>query len=114
MSVLIIFNRDPYDGSDITWNALRLAETLLKKGEEVRVFLMNDSVDLARDVCVKPDNYDQDLTQMLKTLIFNGVVVKVCGTCMVYKNYPYFDGANKSTMGELADWVISSDKVLTF
>ncbi len=117
MSVLIIFNHEPYNGSDITWNGLRLAETLLRKGEEVRVFLMNDSVDLARDVCVKPDNYDQDLTKMLKALITSGVIVKVCGTCMarcgVYKNHPYFDGANSSTMGELADWVISSDKVLT-
>ena len=50
MSVLIIFNRQPYDGTDVTWNGLRL----------------------------------------------------------------YFEGAEKSTMAALAEWVTDSDKVLTF
>jgi len=116
--VLIIFNREPYDNTDVTWNGLRLAETLRKNGLEIRIFLMNDSVDMARDACKPPEGYDQDLSQMLKDLISNGVFVKVCGTCMarcgVYKNQPYFDGAEKSTMGALADWVADSDKVLTF
>ncbi len=118
MKTLIIFNREPYDNTDVTWNGLRLAKTLQEKGNEVRIFLMNDSVDMARDVCVPPANYDQDLSQMLKDLIAVDVAVKVCGTCMarcgIYKNHPYFEGAEKSTMGELADWVMDSDKVLTF
>ena len=118
MKILIIFNREPYDNTDVTWNGLRLADTLRKNGKEVRIFLMNDSVDMARDVCKAPEGYDQDLSQMLKDLIDNGVPVKVCGTCMarcgIYKYHPYFDGANKSTMGELAEWVVDSDKVLTF
>ena len=54
----------------------------------------------------------------LKELISRGVPVKVCGTCMarcgIHKNQPYFAGADKSTMPELAQWVIDSDKVLTF
>ncbi|MBN2806610.1 MAG: DsrE family protein [Prolixibacteraceae bacterium] len=116
--ILIIFNREPYDQTDVTWNGLRLADTLRKKGHEVRIFLMNDSVDLARDVCKPPVGYDQDLSQMLRDLIANGVRVEVCGTCMarcgIYKNHPYFEGANKSTMSFLADWVVDSDKVLTF
>lgn len=118
MKVLIIFNRLPYDNTDVTWNGLRLAETLRKQGQEVRLFLMNDSVDMARDACKKPDNYDQDLSQMLKDLIRNGVDVQVCGTCMarcgIYKNHPYFEGAEKSTMNKLAEWVTDSDRVLTF
>ena len=118
MKGLIIFNREPYDNTDVTWNGLRLADTLRKNGQEVRIFLMNDSVDMARDVCKAPEGYDQDLSQKLKDLIANGVPVNVCGTCMarcgIYKNHPYFEGANKSTMGELAEWVVDSDKVLTF
>lgn len=118
MKVLIIFNREPYDNTDVTWNGLRLASTLLKNGNEVRIFLMNDSVDMARDVCKPPQNYDQDLSQMLKELISEGTQVKVCGTCMarcgIYKNHPYFEGAEKSTMNALAEWVVDSDKVLTF
>ena len=118
MKVLIIFNREPYDNTDVTWNGLRLAETLRKSGQEVRIFLMNDSVDMARDACKAPDGYDQDLSLILKGLISNGVVVKVCGTCMtrcgIYKNHPYFEGAEKSTMAALVEWVVDSDKVLTF
>ncbi len=116
--ILIIFNHEPYDGSDVTWNALRLAETLRKNSNEVRIFLMNDSVDLARNQCKPPQTYEYDLSQMLKDLIEKGVVVKVCGTCMarcgIYKNEPYFEGAEKSTMAALAQWVQDSDRVLTF
>jgi uncharacterized protein involved in oxidation of intracellular sulfur len=118
MKTLIIFNREPYDNTDVTWNGLRLAGKLVEAQQEVRIFLMNDSVDMARDVCKPPENYDQDLSAMLKDLISKGVAVKVCGTCMarcgIHKNHPYFSGAEKSTMPELAEWVIDCDKVITF
>lgn len=118
MTVLLIFNHAPYDGTDVTWNALRLAKTLGASGNEVRIFLMNDSVDLARESCMAPEGYDQDLKGMLKELIELGAKVEVCGTCMarcgIHKNEPYYPGANKSTMAKLAEWVVSSDKVLTF
>ena len=45
MKVLIIFNHEPYDGSDVAWNGLRLAKKLFERGNGVRIFLMNDSVD---------------------------------------------------------------------
>ena len=118
MKILIIFNHAPYDGTDVTWNGLRLAEKLAESGQEVRIFLMNDSVDMARDACKPPANYDQDLSEMLRELISMGAEVKVCGTCMarcgIYKNHPYFEGAAQSTMPELAAWVLDSDKVITF
>jgi len=118
MNILILFNRQPYDSTDVTWNGLRLAGQLKKAGEDVRVFLMNDSVDMARDICKPPEGYDQDLSQMLRDLIGQGVPVRVCGTCMarcgIHRNHPYFDGAEKSTMPALAQWVIESDKVITF
>ncbi len=118
MKILLIFNRLPYDGTDVTWNGLRLAETLRKSGRGVRIFLMNDAVYLARDACQAPAAYDQNLSQMLKGLIAENVSVRVCGTCMarcgIHKNQPYFAGANQSTMAELAEWVADSDRVLTF
>lgn len=118
MNILLIFNHEPYDSTDVTWNGLRLADKLLDAGSAVRIFLMNDAVDMARDVCRPPENYDQDLSQMLKALIARGVTVKVCGTCMarcgIHKNHPYFEGAEKSGMPALAEWVMDSDKVLSF
>lgn len=118
MSVLLILNRQPYDSTDVTWNALRLADTLVQQGQTVRIFLMNDAVDLARESCTMPLGYDQDLKAMLQRLIAGNVAVEVCGTCMarcgIHKNEPYYSGANQSTMAKLAEWVITSDKVLTF
>lgn len=118
MTTLLIITSAPYDGTDGVYNALRLADKLLENKCEVRIFLMNDAVDLARDICKKPDNYDQDLVQMLKALIARGVSVKVCGSCMarcgIFKNVPYYEGAQKSSMNELASWVINSDRVLNF
>jgi uncharacterized protein involved in oxidation of intracellular sulfur len=118
MTILIIFNREPYDNTDVAWNGLRLAGKLLDAAKLVRIFLMNDAVDMAREVCKPPPGYDQDLGQILKDLIARGVPVRVCGTCMarcgIHKNHPYFDGAESSTMPALAEWVIQSDKVITF
>jgi len=118
MKILIVFNQQPYNNTDITWNGLRLADKLLEAGQTVKIFLMNDSVDMARDACKPPIGYDQDLSQILKDLIKKNVEIKVCGTCMarcgIYKNEPYFAGAKKATMPELADWIVECDRVLTF
>mgnify|MGYP003301331865 CR=1 FL=1 len=80
MPTLIILNHQPYDGTDVTWNALRLAGQLHSDGVEVRIFLMNDSVDLARDGITPPQGVE-DMVSMTKDLIAKGVPVKVCGTC---------------------------------
>ena len=118
MKVLLIFNRYPYDGTDVNWNGLRLANQLAEAGTEVRIFLMNDAVDMARDVCKAPEDYDFDLVQMLKDLISRRIPVKVCGTCKtrcgIHKGVSYFERAQQSTMKELAEWVNDSDKVITF
>jgi uncharacterized protein involved in oxidation of intracellular sulfur len=115
---LLLLNRPPYDMTDVSWNALRLAEKLVGMEHEVRIFLMNDAVDLARESCRQPIGYDQDLVGLLKGLITSGATVKVCGTCMarcgIHRNEPYYEGAHPSTMSELADWVATSDRVLTF
>jgi len=116
--ITIILNHQPYDGSDLAWNALRLASTLHENGEFVNIFLMNDAVDLARDKTSKPEYYDHDLVVMLKELYQNGVALQVCGSCNarcgLYKNEPYFDEKVSSTMQVLATWVSESKQVLTF
>ena len=79
MAIMMILNQQPHDGTDVTWNALRLARQLHNDGEEVRIFLMNDSVDLARDGITVPEG-NEDMVQMLKDLNAGGVEVRVCGT----------------------------------
>jgi len=117
MKTLIVLNRNPYDGTDVTWNALRLGEKLLEKGTELRIFLMNDSIDIAREGVTTPEGYF-NLTEMLQELIRKGTQLKVCGTCLVrcgiHKNKPLINGAPESKMPELAEWILDSDRVISF
>jgi uncharacterized protein involved in oxidation of intracellular sulfur len=117
MKILIILNRNPYDGTDITWNALRLGEKLMERKADLRIFLMNDSVDLAREV-VEPLAGYVNLTEMLIGLIGKGISVKVCGTCLlrcgVHKGKNLIKGVAEAKMPELAEWIEECDKVLSF
>ena len=117
MKVLFLFNRNPYDGTDVTWNGLRLAQQLVNQEIDLKVFLMNDSVDLAREITKPPEGYF-NLSEMLKELVSKGVSLKVCGTCKtrcgIHKGEPYFDGAQEAKIFELAEWVKESDKIITF
>lgn len=116
--ITILLNHQPYDGTDVTWNALRLAKTLHKNGEEVNIFLMNNAVDLAREKSAKPDFYEYDLVAMLKKMYEQGIKVQACGTCNarcgLFKNEPYFDETISSTMEVLSNWVSQSKQVITF
>jgi len=117
MKILLLFNRNPYDGTDVTWNGLRLAQQLVGEKIDLRIFLMNDSVDLAREITKPPDGYF-DLGEILKELVSKGVPLKVCGTCKVrcgiHKGEPYFDGAQEAKISDLAEWIKGSDKTITF
>ena len=115
---LLILTNQPYNGTDNAYNALRLAGALKNRGEYVRIFLMNDAVDLARNSTQRPENYDFDLVAKLKELHANGVALKVCGSCQtrcgLHAGEPYFDSEIKGSMDILASWVAECDQVMTF
>jgi len=117
VKLLIILNRNPYDGSDVARNALRLADFTLKAGDEVRIFLMNDAIDLAREGIPRGD-YDTDLGAMLTEIIGKGIPVKVCGSCLsrcgLGKGKSLFPGVAESKMPELVAWIKESDRVVSF
>ena len=117
MKVLIIINDAPY-GSEKAYNALRLAITLQKehKGVQIRIFLMADAVLCALSNQLTPDGY-YNLEQMLKSVINKGAEVKACGTCANsrgIKKLTLVSGIEMSTISQLAQWVVESDRMLTF
>jgi uncharacterized protein involved in oxidation of intracellular sulfur len=118
MKVLLIFNRVPYDDTDVTWSGLRLAGRLMDAGHEARIFLMNDAVDLARDACTPPPGYDQDLAKRLRDLIARGAKVKTCVTCLarcgILRDQPCNEGVESAAMQDLAHWVVDSNRVISF
>jgi len=115
VSLLLVINHLPYDG-DVVWNALRLARTALDDGLDMRLFLMNDGVDLARTES-RPPEAEFDLQQMLQDLMEDGVAVRLCQTCLKRCGIgrgQLLPKARIAGMEDLLDWIKRSDRVLTF
>lgn len=115
--ILILINDAPY-GTEKAYNALRLANQLGKEHEnvEVRIFLMADAAACAVAGQTTPNGY-YNIERMLKFTINKGGKVKICGSCAEargLKNIPLVEGVEISTMAEFTEWVVDSDKVLTF
>jgi uncharacterized protein involved in oxidation of intracellular sulfur len=79
-SVLIILSHAPFEG-DTTWNALRLASALLDRKSPVRIFVMNDAIDVVRQGGM-PEGAEFDLQAMLRDLLRRGGRIKICTTCI--------------------------------
>lgn len=116
-TILIFINDAPY-GSEKAYNALRLAIQLGKEHESVRVrvFLMADAAACALANQATPNGY-YNIERMLRAILLKGAKVKICGSCAEargLKSAQLIEGTELSTMAELANWVVDSDKVLTF
>lgn len=118
MKVLIIINDAPY-GTEKAYNALRMAMMLQKEHAEttqVRIFLMADAVTCALPGQNTPQGY-YNIERMLTSVIGHGGEVKACGTCADargIKTLNLIDGVEVSTMSQLTQWAVDSDKVITF
>lgn len=115
--ILIIINDAPY-GTEKAYNALRIANQLGKdhKKVEVRIFLMADAAACALANQTTPNGY-YNIERMLKLALNKGAKVKICGSCAEargLKNAELIEGSELSTMPDLTNWVVESDKVLVF
>lgn len=114
-SVLIVLSHSPYDG-DSTWNALRLAASLLDSGSAVRIFVMNDAIDMVRAGSM-PEGSEFDLQAMLRDLLPRGARLKICTTCINRCGIGHGEvipEAVMATMADLAQWVVENDRSLVF
>lgn len=116
MKPLFILNDAPY-GSERTYNALRLAGALAKReGNEVRIFLMGDSVAAAHARQKVPQGF-YNIEVMIGNVVRHGGAIGACGTCMDARGLAAEDlveGAHRGTLDELANWTGEADQVLVF
>ncbi len=117
MKTLFILNDPPY-GTERCYNALRLANALLKNdaATEITVFLMADAVSGGHKNQKVPQGY-YTVERMLKQVVAGGGEVLLCGTCMDARGLADTDlmeGVRRSTMAELAAATLAADKVLVF
>ncbi|GAK34390.1 hypothetical protein JCM17846_32550 [Iodidimonas nitroreducens] len=117
MNALFILNDPPY-GTERCYNALRLVHALLKRDPttDITLFLMADAVVAARKGQKTPDGY-YNIERMLKRVIGGKGAVLLCGTCMDARGMTdddIMEGAQRSTMNELAEATAAADKALVF
>lgn len=115
MRLLVVVNDQPY-GSERPFNALRLADALVKREQvELRVFLLGDAVACAVAGQQLPEGH-YHLDRMLRPLVRGGEVA-CCSTCLDARGLDesqLIDGARRSTLEELADWTLWAERVITF
>jgi uncharacterized protein involved in oxidation of intracellular sulfur len=117
VKTLFILNDPPY-GTERTYNGLRLAGNVLKMGEglEVVVFLLGDAVTAAKKGQKTPNGY-YNLEKMLGLVAKRGAEVLLCGTCMdarAMTDEEVVEGARRSTLDELTQATLESQRVLVF
>jgi uncharacterized protein involved in oxidation of intracellular sulfur len=114
--ILFILNDPPY-GTERSYNALRLAGSLVRtEGEEVRMFLLGDAASCAKSGQKVPEGF-YNIQLMLGRVMRGGGTAGVCGTCMEARGISeeeLVEGSAKSTLAELAAWTRWADKVLVF
>ena len=114
----LILSTAPY-GDEKIWNALRLAKALMVgvSKMKVNIFLIGDAVTAAKKGQKPPEGY-YNLEQMLKDLIDHGSQVVACRTCVNARGVTkeeLIEGVRiGTTSGDLAGWVKTSQKVISF
>ncbi len=113
--ITIIVNNSPYGGEN-TYNALRVAMTLQKRENiTLNLFLFADATYCAVSGQTTPEGF-YNIERMFKSISRRGKI-GACGTCMKARGLAgqkLVDGVHFSSMEELTNWIIASDKVLTF
>lgn len=116
MKVLMVMNDGPY-GNERPFNALRLADVLLRLEEdlELTLFLLGDGVSCALAGQKVPQGY-YNIATMLKGLARKALVM-ACTTCMDARGITdemLVSGCRRARLGDLGMAVLEADKVLTF
>jgi uncharacterized protein involved in oxidation of intracellular sulfur len=102
---LVVSTNEP----ELAWNAFRYGVKALENKQSVKVFLLGRGVE-----CKDIDDSKFDAVRMMKEFVKKGGVILACGTCLKVRK----KGGSKlcpiSTMQDLVDLTVGSDRVLTF
>jgi sulfur relay (sulfurtransferase) complex TusBCD TusD component (DsrE family) len=91
------------------WNGVRFANTALKQGHNVKIFLMSAGVEVESIVHEK-----YNAKKQIDEFIQNKGTVLACGTCIKLRNQKESDVCPISTMMDCLSMVEWADKVITF
>ena len=96
--------------AETNWNAFRLANLALKKGDEVSVFLLGEAVEYLK---AKQNRFDIKKQTDLFLQSSNAKII-ACGTCMNIRRQQSSKSCPMGGMEDLYSLIATSDKVLTY
>ncbi|MBM2831072.1 MAG: DsrE family protein [Dehalococcoidia bacterium] len=92
---------------ETAWNALRLGNEALSKGNEVSMFLLGSGVEMEN---IKDEDFD--IRGVLSKFSQSGGTLGACGTCLSLRHQEA-KVCPISTMSELVEMITESDRVIT-
>jgi uncharacterized protein involved in oxidation of intracellular sulfur len=95
--------------AETSWNAFRLGNFSLGKGESVKVFLLGKGVE-AEQV----SNEQFNIVEQMEKFVNSKGEILACGTCLKIRNSGGTELCPLSTMNDLYEMINGADKVLTF
>jgi uncharacterized protein involved in oxidation of intracellular sulfur len=95
--------------AETNWNALRLANLALSKGDVVSVFLVGEGVEYEKNTSTQFDI----VQQVQKFLKSDGKII-ACGTCMAIRKQKSSKECPAGGIEDLYNLIADCDKVLTF
>jgi len=100
---IVLNTNDP----ETAWNALRLGNEALAKGNQVNIFLLGSGVEI---VNIKDGAFD--VAGVLEKFLDSQGRLLACGTCLTFRHQKG-GVCPVSTMSQLVDLISDSDKVVT-
>ncbi|MFY0643128.1 MAG: DsrE family protein [Bacteroidia bacterium] len=94
--------------AETVWNAFRLGNFALNKGDNVKVFLLAKGVE-AETIGTEQFN----TAEQMQALVNAGGEILACGTCLEIRNSKGTKLCPISTMADLYDIINESDKLVT-
>jgi len=94
---------------ELVFNALRLANFSRKEGDEVKVFLLAEGVELDGI-----NNPKFDVLGQAESFLQAGGQILACGTCLKLRNSQGSELCPLSTMKDLHALIREADRVVTF
>jgi sulfur relay (sulfurtransferase) complex TusBCD TusD component (DsrE family) len=102
---IIVYSNDP----ETVWNAFRLGNFALNKGDKVKAFLLAKGVEA--------ESLDTDkfkVTEQMQGFVNDGGKILACGTCLKIRQSGGSELCPLNTMNDLYELVEESDKVVSF
>ena len=97
------------DHPETVWNACRLANFSLNKGDQVKVFLMAKGVEASSQ-----SNNQYNIKELLEKFIDKNGIIYACGTCLKIRSQKSTELCPMSSMNDLYDIINESDKIISF